>query len=126
MNPTTILYFIYLGISIVLTFGVAHTLRKNGRVFLVDCFDGREDLADSINQLLVVGFYLINFGFVTFALKTTDEVPDVQQVVEVLSLKIGLVLLVLGTMHFGNFWMLSQMRRKHMRAKLYREGMAQE
>ncbi|SDT91539.1 hypothetical protein SAMN05444156_0703 [Verrucomicrobium sp. GAS474] len=118
MNPTTLLYLIYLAISLLLTVGVAHTLKKNGRVFLVDCFDGREDLADSINQLLVVGFYLINLGFVTFALKTTAEIPDTQQVIEVLSVKVGQVLLVLGAMHFGNFWTLSRMRRKHALAKI--------
>jgi len=111
MNPTVYLYLIYLLVSLLLTFGVARTLRKNGRVFLVDCFGGREDLADSVNQLLVVGFYLVNLGYVAFALKTAEQIPDVQQVIEVLSVKIGAVLLVLGAMHFGNFWVLSRMRK---------------
>jgi len=111
MNPTVYLYLIYLAISLLLTLGVARTLRKNGRVFLVDCFGGREDLADSVNQLLVVGFYLVNLGYVAFALKTADPVPDAQGIIEVLSVKIGAVLLVLGAMHFGNFWVLSRMRK---------------
>jgi hypothetical protein len=58
-------YLIYLTISIILTVWVARTLFKNGRVFLVDTFHGHEPLADSVNHLLVVGFYLINLGFVT-------------------------------------------------------------
>ncbi len=111
MTPTVYLYLTYLLISLLLTFGVARTLRQHGRVFLVDCFAGREDLADSVNQLLVVGFYLVNLGYVAFALKTASEVPDVQQVIEVLSVKIGAVLLVLGAMHFGNFWVLSRLRK---------------
>ena len=62
-------YLIYLAISIALTIWVARTLHKNGRVFLVDVFHGNEALADSVNHLLVVGFYLINFGYVSLALK---------------------------------------------------------
>ena len=66
---TTYAYLIYLAISIALTIWVARTLHKNGRVFLVDVFHGNEPLADSVNHLLVVGFYLINFGYVSLALK---------------------------------------------------------
>ena len=74
----------------------------NGRVFLVEVFHGDESLADSVNHLLVVGFYLINFGYVSLALKIGYQVETVQASVEALSWKIGLVLLVLGCMHFFN------------------------
>jgi hypothetical protein len=57
-----ICYLSYLAISIGLTIWVARTLHKNGRVFLVEAFHGNEELADSVNHLLVVGFYLINGG----------------------------------------------------------------
>ena len=63
-NPTVWLYLIYLAISIALTVWVAQTLHKNGRIFLVDCFGGNEPMADSVNHLLLVGFYLINLGYV--------------------------------------------------------------
>src|SRR5437867_11155076 len=87
-------YVAYLLISIALTIWVARTLHKNGRVFLIDSFGGRENLADSVNQLLVVGFYLINIGFVSFALKESRRPQDVAETIEALSTKIGLVLLV--------------------------------
>ena len=58
----------YLAISVALTVWVARTLHRNGRVFLVDCFHGNTELADSVNHLLIVGFYLINVGFVSLAL----------------------------------------------------------
>src|ERR1041385_7697693 len=95
-------YLVYLAISIALTVWVARTLHKNGRVFLVDSFLGNEALADSVNHLLVVGFYLVNIGFVTLALKYGDKAIDAQTGLEILSSKIGLVLVVLGIMHFGN------------------------
>src|SRR5213082_3101878 len=68
MTPIVWTYFTYLLISVSLTVWVAKTLHKNGRIFLVDAFRGNEPLADSINHLLVVGFYLINIGYVSLAL----------------------------------------------------------
>ena len=105
-------YIIYLIISIALTVWVANTLHKNGRIFLVDSFLGNEKLADSVNHLLVVGFYLINIGYVTLALKYGAKANDLQQVFEALSTKIGAVLLILGAMHFLNIATFSQMRKR--------------
>jgi len=109
---TTYAYLIYLAISIALTIWVARTLHKNGRVFLVDVFHGNEALADSVNHLLVVGFYLINFGYVSLALKLGYNVATTQEGIEALSVKVGMVLLVLGAMHFFNLFIFSRMRRR--------------
>ena len=105
-------YLIYLAISIALTIWVARTLHKNGRVFLVDVFHGNETLADSVNHLLVVGFYLINFGYVSMALKLGYDVASAQEGIEALSVKVGMVLMVLGGMHFFNLFIFSRMRRR--------------
>ncbi len=105
-------YLIYLAISIALTIWVARTLHKNGRVFLVDVFHGNEALADSVNHLLVVGFYLINFGYVSMALKLGYVINNAQEGIEALSVKIGMVLIVLGGMHFFNLFVFSRMRRR--------------
>ena len=104
-------YIAYLLISLTATAWVAHTLHKNGRVFLVDAFHGDDQLAGSVNHLLVVGFYLINFGYITYAMKIGDYSFDaLRQSIEMVSSKIGVVLLVLGIMHFFNLYMFSRMR----------------
>ena len=105
-------YIIYLSVSIALTIWVAQTLHKNGRVFLVDVFHGNEALADSVNHLLVVGFYLINFGYISLALKLGYDVNSAREGIEALSWKVGLVLLTLGGMHFFNLLVFSRMRRR--------------
>ena len=110
-------YIAYLLISIALTVWVARTLHRNGRIFLVDSFAGNEALADSVNHLLVVGFYLINIGYVTLALKYGDRAMDARTALETLSTKVGLVLVVLGVMHFFNLFIFSKLRR---RATLHR------
>lgn len=103
-------YSIYLAVSIGLTIWVARTLFKNGRVFLVDVFHGNEALADSVNHLLVVGFYLINLGYVSLQMKIDEDILTPRASMEALAGKIGLVLLVLGGMHFMNLFIFSRVR----------------
>jgi hypothetical protein len=105
-------YVSYLLISLAVTVWVARTLHKNGRVFLVDAFHGNTELADSVNHLLVVGFYLINIGYVTLALRTSGNLDTLRAAIELVSDKIGLVLLVLGGMHFFNLLVFSRIRKR--------------
>src|SRR5687768_15814556 len=111
MDLKVLTYGAYILISMLLTIWVARTLHKNGRVFLVEVFGGDEALADSVNHLLVVGFYLINFGYVTLALKLGYDVETAREGIEALSWKVGLVLLVLGAMHFFNLIVFTRIRR---------------
>ena len=105
-------YLVYLLISVSITIWVARTLHRNGRIFLVDSLGGNELLADSVNQLLVAGFYLINVGYVCAALQFGDKPHNPAEGIEYLSTKLGIVLLVLGAMHFLNIAIFSSMRRR--------------
>jgi hypothetical protein len=108
-------YLAYLLLSVGLTVWVGWTLYKNGRVFLIDALTGNEKLADSLNHLLLVGFYLVNVGFVSLYLKYGPTITDAKGALEYVSTKIGIVLLVLGAMHFFNLFVLSCVRRHGMR-----------
>jgi hypothetical protein len=112
MNIVVTAYTAYLAISIAVTVWVARTLHKNGRVFLVDAFHGNEALADSVNHLLVVGFYLINIGYVSLALKFHIAPNDATQAIEIVSAKMGWVLLILGGMHFFNLGVFAKLRSR--------------
>ncbi|MAE66519.1 MAG: hypothetical protein CMJ18_19800 [Phycisphaeraceae bacterium] len=107
-------YLSYLIVSILLTVWVARTLYRNGRIFLVIAFGGDESLADSINHLLIVGFYLINIGFVTLALRQRSgpDAADLRGAIEMLSTKVGIVLVVLGAMHFFNLYIFNYLRQR--------------
>jgi len=105
-------YFVYLVISIALTVWVARTLHKRGAIFLVDAFHGNVELAASVNHLLVVGFYLINIGFVSLALKSDLALDTWRKAIEMLSDKLGWVLLTLGAMHFFNLFVFSRIRQR--------------
>jgi hypothetical protein len=115
MNYTVLAYLLYLPVSVAMTIWVARTLHRNGRIFLVQAFRGSEAMADSVNHLLVVGFYLINVGFITTALRYGEKPTDLQTMLEFLSTKLGIVLLVLGAMHFFNLFNFDKMRKKGTR-----------
>lgn len=113
-NPMFIVhtYLLYLALSIAVTVWVARTLHKNGRTFLIDAFHGNGELADSVNHLLVVGFYLLNLGWIVVTLRTYQEINNGRALIELLSDKVGTVLIVLGIMHFFNLYIFSRMRRR--------------
>ena len=108
-------YLTYLVITVGVTIWVGRTLYRGGRVFLVDAFGGNKELADSVNHLLVVGFYLVNIGFLALALSTNRQLPGLRQAVELVADKTGVALLVLGAMHFFNLYLFSRVRRRQMR-----------
>ncbi|WP_438480607.1 hypothetical protein [Oleiharenicola lentus] len=121
MNHTIIAYIAYIPVALGMTVWVARTLHKNGRVFLVQAFHGRTDMADSVNHLLVVGFYLINFGFIAATLQWGAKPVTPQATIEFVSTKLGVTLLVLGAMHFFNMFNFDKMRRKGTRGELATE-----
>ncbi len=110
MDYTVWTNLIYLALSVAVTLLVGWTLHRNGRTFLVEIFQGREDLSVSINPLLVVGFYMGTIGFVTLALKYGARPVDLPGAIETLATKVGVVLSVIGVLHFMSLFMFSRLR----------------
>ncbi len=105
-------YIVYLVVTIALTIWVAKTLFKNGKVFLIDIFHGNRDLADSVNNLLLVGFYLINICYSVYTLQVKVGIVNPQEMIEALSLKVGFIILLLGGMHFFNLFVFFKLRKR--------------
>ncbi len=122
MSIVTITYIIYILLSLGITVWVAQTLFRNGRVFVIDAFGGNETMADAVNHLLLVGFYLVNIGFVSMYLSYGAKPGSVVDAIEYISIKIGVVLLVLGAMHFFNIFNFAKMRGKNRRKSASQEA----
>ena len=105
-------YGLYLLITIAITIWVARTLSRNGEVFLVQCFGHNAEVARSTNHLLVVGFYLVNIGFITLTLSIGAEPTTMPEAIRFLSGKVGLAVVVLGGMHFFNMGAIAHFGRK--------------
>ncbi len=105
-------YLIYLPIVIALTWYVAHVLFKNSKIFMLDIFSGRTEIALSTNRLFETGFYLLNLGFALVIMEITYNVPDSRDLLEALSSKIGGFSIYLGIMLFFNLYLFFRGRRK--------------
>jgi len=112
MNTSLSIYIAYFLVSLAMTIWVARTLHKSGRLFLVEAFSGNQEMADTVNHLLLVGFYLVNLGFVLLFLRVGTKPNDMVEGIEYISTKLGIVVLVLGGMHFFNMFNFWKMRRK--------------
>ncbi len=108
----SITYAVYIILSLCITVWVATTLFRNGRLFLIDAFHGNKEMADAVNHLLLVGFYLLNVGFITLFLRFGSKPTGLIEAIEYISTKVGIVLVVLGGMHFFNMWNFSKLQRK--------------
>src|ERR1700743_1198764 len=112
MSYILISYTVYLVITLLLTIWVARTLFRNGKIFLIDIFHGNEELARAVNNLLLVGFYLVNIGYAVYTLRIEYNIDNTRRLVEELSLKIGAIILILGGMHFFNMFAFFRLRKR--------------
>lgn len=114
METTKILigYFIYVPVALLLTYVVSRTLFKNGKIFMMDIFKGREEIADATNRLFETGFYLLNIGFALRILEIDLYNDTYQELVEALSFKIGGFAIYLGVMLFLNLYFFFRGKRK--------------
>jgi hypothetical protein len=111
-DKTVLAYFIYLPLALGLTLYVARTLFRNARVFMLEIFRGKSDIADSTNRLFEVGFYLLNMGFALKILEIRRGLETNQELVEVLADKVGGFAIYLGVMLFLNLYLFFRGRRK--------------
>lgn len=121
-------YLIYLPIALLLTYYVARVLFKNGRVFMVDIFRGREEIANATNRLFEMGFYLLNLGFALLILRIDlggAELFGTQEMIEILSKKIGGFSIYLGIMLFLNLYLFFRGKRKSKEHQVLTERMVQ-
>jgi hypothetical protein len=104
-------YLLYLLISTGLTLAVGTSVARSGRAFLLDVFGGNDALARAVSRLLVLGFYLLSLGFVTLTMRAGGPVTSAAGGLQLLSVKIGEVLLVLGALHLLTMAALLRARR---------------
>lgn len=118
MNPAAsaqhlaVMYLAYLAGSICLTVWIARTLFKHGEVFLEDVFVHNPRMANAVNRLLVVGFYLLNLGYAFVTLQADRSEVTPVQAIETLALKLGALMIALGVIHFGNLYIFHRIRRR--------------
>lgn len=112
MNSIIVSHIVYIAVSIGMTIWVGQTLFKNGQIFINDAFHGNEEMGKAVNHLLIVGFYLLNIGFIALHLSSGYNVETTAELIEFTANKLGGVLFVLGGIHYFNMYNIARMRRK--------------
>ena len=110
-------YAIYLIVAVGLVVWLARTLFHNGEVFLEDVFEDNPKMAHSVNRLLVIGFYMANLGYAALLLRA-ESADDAVSAFEVISQKLGVLLVSLAALHFLNLYVFYRIRRRATAATL--------
>lgn len=106
-------YLIYLPVAILMTIVVSHQLFKNGKIFMLDIFHKKEDIAYATNSLFKIGFYLLNIGFALLIIHM-NEIISKEGMILSLSTKIGGFSIYLGIMLMLNLFLFMRGRRKSL------------
>lgn len=109
-----VVYFAYVAVAVGLTAWLARTLFRNGTAFLHDVFADRPALAEAVNKLLVVGFYMLNLGYALFIVRASKGL-DVFGSIQFLTNRLALLLVTLAGLHFLNvlvFWRIRARREQ--------------
>jgi hypothetical protein len=118
MSYNVMAYLFYLLVTVYVIVVVGNALHKNGRPFLLNVFHQNISLADSVNNLLLTGYYLLNIGYCIIALRIWTEIGTFQQLTEILSFKIGTIVFLLGVMHLFNIGALIIAQKKYRNKKI--------
>lgn len=95
-------YILYFVISYYITYYVGMECYKNGYHYILELYDHNHDLSLSVNKMLLVGYYLVNFGFILHSLSCWADLASLKELIEFIVPKIGTILLILSFLHFGN------------------------
>ncbi len=115
-------YLIYACVAVGLVIYLARTLRRNGAVFLIGVFE-EDKLSESVNQLLVIGFYLLNMGYAFLLYQLEPSYASLTQAFNQLVVKLGWLLFSLGIIHLLNmfvFWRIRTHRERGHRRQIPR------
>src|SRR5258708_37769815 len=111
-QPFLLVYIPYVAIALTLTIWLARTLSRHGEVFLSTVFPDAPNLAHALNQLLVIGFYLVNLGWALLLLRVdAHDITSERDAIELLATKLGTLLLLLGVAHLANLYAFHRLRR---------------
>ncbi len=118
---TTITYLLYIIIGVGVAIFVSRTLSKNSEIYLTDGFNGDKVLAKAVNSMLVIGFYLLNIGFVLMRLENNQQVMNFETLIIYLSDNIGFILIMFGGLHFLNMVLVYKFRESAMKYRLKKQ-----
>jgi hypothetical protein len=97
----TVIYIIYLIISLFITWKVGNHLHKHGRSWVIYTLKD-EILADKVNDLLLLLYRLFNGGYLVYTMMAFPEPDGLISIIHFFTDRFGLLLLMLAFLHYQN------------------------
>ncbi|MCO4806861.1 MAG: hypothetical protein KC456_09740 [Flavobacteriales bacterium] len=101
-NLNILAYSVYGGITAFIVFRVGWVFYVNGIHYILDVFKNENDLAQMVNRFLLIGYYLINLGYVAVSLSYWPAITAHHQLIELLAERTAFIVLGLALMHYMN------------------------
>jgi hypothetical protein len=102
MNYNIGAYIIYLALMIFIIVYVGKYFYTNGRVFIISLLNDNVALADQINKLLLIAYYLFNIGYAFMTLNRWQKLSNTEMLFSSLSWNMGGLILILAVTHYLN------------------------
>ncbi|MEO8252849.1 MAG: hypothetical protein ABI554_00580 [Flavobacterium sp.] len=112
MNLNIIGYLVYLSITFFIILKVGRLCYKNGNIFVSELIPNHEDLCRKINQILLLGYYLLNLGYCAMTLISWNKINSTVQLIEVISFKSAIIICLISAMHYINISILTKYIKK--------------
>jgi len=106
MNYNILSYTIYLPLIFFITIKVGWMFYKNGELFLMNLFENNLALIKNVNNILLMGYYLVNLGYSVLTISHWEKINNSIQLINVLSYTLGRIIILLALLHYNNiFWL---------------------
>lgn len=112
MNLNIIGYFIYLSITIFIIIKVGKICYKNGNVYVAELIPNHKEICQKINQILLLGYYLLNIGYCAVTLISWHKIVSIDQLIETIAIKASIIIFAISILHYLNIIILTKYIQK--------------
>ena len=113
MNYNISVYFVFITLVSFIIIYVGRYFYTNGRVFIVSLLHDNVPLADNINRLLLVGYYLVNIGYAFIKLKQWPKIDAVATWFSSLATNMATLILILALLHYMNMLIIYSLSKSN-------------
>jgi len=108
MNLNIIGYVIYLLITTFIIIKVGKICYRNGNIYVAQLIPEHEDLCQKTNQVLLIGYYLLNLGYCAMTLISWDKIISYSQLIEIISTKTATIICIIAMLHYFNIFIITK------------------
>ena len=112
MNFNIIGYAVYLLITILIIGRVGRICYQNGNIYVAQLIPDHMELCHKINQILLLGYYLMNIGYCAMTLISWEKITTFNQLIEVIAYKSAIIIGTIALMHYLNIYILTRYLQK--------------